>query len=114
MHQHLRAVAAAGLEQGRVVLVDLRDAAVGQDHGVLDDLLRSEPVSLTCSHRVDTQALEEPGRADGLWLAVDEGVVLRRNVLQDGVEVGPGPEASLVLVDQLDVVDVPDLSRNEV
>ena len=66
MHQHLRAVAAAGLEQGRVVLVDLGDAAVGQDHGVLDDLLGSEPVSLTCSHRVDTQALEESGRADGL------------------------------------------------
>ncbi len=93
------------------MLVDLCNAAVGQDHGVLDDLLRSESVPLTRAHRIDSQSLKKPGSPDGKRLAVDQGVVLRRNGLQDSIEIGAGAESGLVVVHQFDVVDVSDLKQ---
>ena len=75
------------------------------------DLFRPEPVSLRCSHRVDPQTLEEPCRADGEGLAVDEGVVLWRDVLQDRCEIGSRAESGFVVVHQLDVVDVTNLLK---
>ena len=97
------------MSQSCIVLVDLSNAAIGQDHRVLKHLLGAETISLTCAHRVDSQSLKKSGCTDSLGLAVDEGVLLWRDVLQDHSNGSSRPKPGLVIVHLLNVVDVANL-----
>ena len=97
------------LQDGGVVLVDLCNAAVGQDHGVLQDMVGTKSVSLTRSHRVDPQALQVPGYPNGQGLAVDHGVLVLADELEDPAESVSGSEFQRIRRELDDVVKFPNV-----
>ena len=55
-------------------------------------MIRPEPVSLTCAHRVDSQSLKISGNSHGERLAVDHGVLVLADELEDPAESVSGSE----------------------
>ena len=72
-------------------------------------MIRPEPVSLTCAHRVDSQSLKISGNSHGERLAVDHGVLVLADELEDPAASVSGSEFQRIRRELDDVVKFPNV-----